>query len=38
MELKGLETRGLIAREDRYHLRILEEDQLEAMALWGDSA
>ena len=35
-ELKGLQTRGLIAREDRYHLRILDEDQLEAMALGGD--
>ena len=37
-ELKGLQIRGLIAREDRYHLRIVDEDRLEVLALGGDSA
>ena len=32
-ELKRFQTRGLIAREGRYRLRILDEDQLEAIAL-----
>ena len=36
-ELKSLETRGLIERDNRRHLRILDEDQLEAIALGADS-